>query len=167
VRAAVAAAVTATLVLGGCGGGDDDDAALPLLDEIGPAMAAVAGELGGTPQYFEVNATPQVVNLFVASGGGTGVSQFVYVGDELAPIGQPRTAEGNTFTAGAVTFDPDTILDGVTDELPDSDIVLFAIVGGPDGTVQYSAGVQSAAGGTLDVVLGPDGSVQSVVPGTP
>ena len=65
-RAAVAVAVTATLVLGGCGGGDDDDAALPLLDEIGPAMAAVAGELGGTPQYFEVNATPQVVNLFVA-----------------------------------------------------------------------------------------------------
>ena len=141
--------------------------ALPLLAEIGPAMAAVADELGGTPQYFEVNATPQVVNLFVATAGGTGVSPFVYVGDELAPAGQPGTAEGNTFTADAVTFDPDTILDGVTDELPDSDVVLFTIVGGPDGTVQYSAGVQSAAGGALDVVLGPDGSVQSVDPGTP
>ena len=64
-----------------------------------------------------------------------------------------------------MTFDPDTVLDGVTDELPDSDVVLFTIVGGPGGAVQYGAGVQSDEGGTLDVTLGADGTVRSVDPG--
>jgi hypothetical protein len=160
----VAAALVAAVVLAGCGGGGDESTR-PALADIAPAVAAVEEELGGPQQYFEINATPQVVNLFVASADGTGVTPFVYVGDALAPAGQPSTAEGNTFAASAMTFDPDTILEHVTEDLPGSDIVLFTVVGGPGGAVQYSAGVQSAEGGTLDVVLGADGSVQSVDPG--
>lgn len=159
------AVVAATLVLAACGGGDGPTR--PLLGEIRPAIAAVEAELGGPQQFFEVNATPQVVNLFVATDGGTGVIPFVYVGDELAPAGAPSTAEGATFGAEALAFEPDTILDRLTDALPDSDVVLFTVVGGPGGAVQYTAGVQSAAGGALVVTLGPDGTVQSVDPETP
>ena len=77
-------------------------------------------ELGGAQQFFEVNATPQVVNVFVATDGATSVTPYVYVGGELAPAGAPSTAEGATFAAGALTFDPATVLDGLTTELPGS-----------------------------------------------
>ena len=55
--------------LAGCGGGGDDDPSgnLPLVAEIAAAIAAVEAELGGPQEYFEINATTQLVNLFVAS----------------------------------------------------------------------------------------------------
>ena len=146
-------------------GGDDDEAVRPVVDQIAPAIAAVESELGGPQQFFEINATPQVVNLFVATDGGTMVTPYVYVGGEVASPAEPTTAEGATFVADAVTFDAATILDGVTDELPDSDVARLSIVGGPGGAVRYGATVQSDAGGTLEIVLGPDGTVQSVDPG--
>ena len=110
----------------------------PLVDEIGPAIAAVEAELGGPQQYFEVNATPQVVNVFVATDGATAVTPYVYVGGELAPAGAAEPAEGATFAADALTFDPATVLDGLTAELPGSDVVLFTVLGGPGGAVQYT-----------------------------
>jgi hypothetical protein len=64
-----------------------------------------------------------------------------------------------------VAFDPDTILDGVLDELDDPVISRFVVVGGPGGAVQYAASVVSEQGGVLDVLLGPDGTIQSVDPG--
>lgn len=169
-RRLAAAAVAAALGLTGCS--DDDEAddeppARPLVGEIGPAIAALEVELGGPQQFFEVNATPQVVNLFVATGGGGGVTPFVYVGDEVAPAGDPSAAEGNTFGAAAVGFDPDAVLDELTEDLPASDVVLFTVLGGPGGTVRYSADVQSAEGGVLEVVLDAGGAVESVTPVTP
>lgn len=152
-------------IAAGCGGGDDDEPVRPLLAEIAPAIAAVEAELGGPQQYFEINATPQLVNVFVATDDANRVVPYVFVGGELGSPAEATTAEGATFSSDAVTFDPATVLDGVTEELTDADVVLFSIVGGPDGAVQYGAGVQSDAGGTLDVVLGPDGAVQSVDPG--
>jgi hypothetical protein len=166
VRSRVVALVAAALlavVAAGCGG--DDDGERPALDQIPPAVAALEAKLGGPQQYFEINATPQLVNLFVADAAKTTVTPYVYVGGAVAPAGQPAGAEGNTFAAAAATFDPATILAGVTDRLPSSDIVLFTIAGGPEGTVQYTAAVQSKEGGTLTVTLGADGVVQSVDPG--
>jgi hypothetical protein len=159
----VRALLVAVLALAACGG-DDEEAVVPLVDQIAPAIVAVEDELGGPQRYFEINATPQLVNLFVAGDGE--VTPYVYVGGELGPAGAPAAAEGATFTADAVAFDPDRILDGVRDELPESAIVLFTIAGGPGGAVQYGATVQSERGGTLDVVLDPDGSVQSVTAGS-
>lgn len=150
------------VALAACGGDGDDEAVRPLLDQIGPAIEAVEAERGGPQRFFEINATPQVVNLFVATDGATGVVPYVYIGGELSSPAAATTAEGATFTADAVTFDPAAILDGVTGELPDSDVVLFSIVGGPGGAVQYGAAVRSDAGGMLDILLGPDGVVQSV-----
>jgi hypothetical protein len=162
VRRLATAVLAVALGLTACGG--DEEAAEPLVGDIGRAMAALEAELGGPQRFFEVNATPQVVNLFVATGGGSGVTPFVFVGDELAPAGDPSTAEGNTFAPAAVQFDPDTILDRLTEELPDSEVVLFTVLGGPEGAVQYSAGVRSQEGGALEVVLGADGAVESVSP---
>ena len=165
-RSRVVALVAAALLAvgtAGCGGGDDEPER-PVVDQIAPAIAAVEAKLGGPQQYFEINATPQLVNLFVADAAKTTVTAYVYVGGSVAQTGQPAGAQGNTFAASALTFDPATILDGVVDRLRDSDVVLFTIAGGPGGAVQYTAGVQSKEGGTLDVTLGPDGVVQSVDP---
>jgi hypothetical protein len=149
----------------GCGGDDDGEPERPALEQIAMAITALEAKLGGPQQYFEINATPQLVNLFVADAATTTVTAYVYVGGSVAQTGQPAEAEGNTFVASALTFDPATILDGVTDRLPDSDIVMFTIAGGPGGAVQYTVGVQSKEGGTLDVTVGADGVVQSVDPG--
>jgi hypothetical protein len=156
--------VAAAIAMAACGG--DKEQARPVLDQIGPAIAALERKLGGPQQYFEINATPQLVNLFVADAAKTKVTPYVYVGGAVAESAPPADATGNTFGASAVTFDPKTILDHVVDRLPDSDVVLFTIAGGPGGAVQYTAGVKSPKGGTLEVTLGADGSVQSVVPST-
>ena len=63
------------------------------------------------------------------------------------------------------TFDPDTVLAQVRRDLPDSSIDLFFVEGGPNGTVRYTALLTSSAGGQLQVVVAPDGSVQQVDPG--
>jgi hypothetical protein len=163
-RLRVAALVAATVILASCGGSTGPER--PRLDQIQPAIAALEHKLGGPQQYFEINATPQVVNLFVADAAKAMVTPYVYVGGAVAESAAPAGASGNTFAASAVTFDPETVLDHVVDRLPDSDIVLFTIAGGPGGAVQYTAGVKSKQGGTLEVTLGPDGSVQAVVPDT-
>ncbi len=105
---------------------------------------AVEAELGGPQQFFEINATPQLVNLFVAVDGATQVAPYVYVGGELAPAADPAGADGPTFGADALSFDPDTVLDAVAADLPDADVELFSIAGDP---VQYRATVQSGDAG--------------------
>jgi hypothetical protein len=155
-------------VLAGCGGGDDDDDSagdLPLVAEIAPAIAAVEADLGGPQEYFEINATPQLVNLFVATDDKSTATPYVYLGGELQPPAPPRdVASGETFTAAALDFDPDTIFNPLAEELDEPDVTQFVIVGGPGGVVQYSAFVASSAGGILDVLLGPDGTVLGVQP---
>jgi len=136
----------------------------PLVDQIGPAVAAVEAELGGPQRYFEINVTPQFVNVFVAIDDDAQVQAYLYVDGDLGPPRPPEAASGATFTASALTFDPDTVLDGVDDDLPDSDVVVFSVIGGPDGVVRYGAVVESTEGGQLDVTLSPTGAVQSVDP---
>lgn len=157
--------VLAVSLLTSCGG-DGGRPERPALDQIAPAVAAVEEQLGGPQQYFEINATPQAVNLFVADAAKTTVTPYVYVGGALAESGPPRGAEGNTFAASALTFDPRTILANVTGALEDSDVVLFTIAGGRGGAVQYTADVESQQGGTLEVTLGADGTVEAVNPDT-
>jgi hypothetical protein len=154
-------------VVAGCGGGDATTPPVrPVLDQIAPAMAAVDTEMGGPQPYFEVNATPLGVNLFVATEGATQSVGYLYVGGELGSPGDAEPATGGTFTAADVTFDPTTILDAVTADLSGSDIVRFAIAGNSNGDVQYTVDVQSDAGGTLQITLAEDGSVVSVDPGS-
>jgi hypothetical protein len=165
VRRLVALVVLA--VIAGCGGDDEAEPPVrPVLDQVAPAMAAVDAETGGPQQYFEVNATPLGVNLFVATEGATRSVAYIYVGGELGAPGEATEASGGTFTSADVAFDPATILDGVTSDLPDSDIARFAIAGNSNGDVQFTVDVQSDEGGTLQVTLAEDGSVVSVDPGS-
>jgi hypothetical protein len=158
------AVVVAVAASGACGGGDDGDGGLPLVDQIAPAMAAVDAELGGPQQYFEVNATPSIVNLFVATDGGTTVTPYVYLDGVLEPPAPGGSASGETFGAAEVTFDPDTVLDQISTDLPESTVTQFVVLGGAADAVQYEADVLSAQGGVLRVVLGPDGAVLAVDP---
>jgi hypothetical protein len=153
--------------LAGCGGGGDDDPSgeRPVVDDIALAIAAVEAELGGPQEYFEINATPQLVNLFVASDDKSTTTPYVYLDGELQPPAPRRdVAGGETFDAAALEFDPDTIFTPIAEELDQPDVTQFVIVGGPGDVVQYSAYVASSAGGILYVLLGPDGTVLGVEP---
>ena len=62
-----------------------------------------------------------------------------------------------------MTFDPDTVLSQVGHDLPDATIDLFLIEGGAErDPCSYTAIVTSSQGGQLEIVVGPDGTVQSV-----
>jgi len=149
----------------GCGEEQTTTGLRPALEEIAPAIAAVEAARGGPQQYFEINATPQFVNLFVAGADATDVQVYLYSDGELAEPTPPQPAGGSTFAATAAGFDAATIRAGLDEDLPDSDVIVFAIVAGPGGVARFSASVQSAEGGSLDVSLGPDGEVLVVDPG--
>jgi hypothetical protein len=152
-------------VLGGCGDDGDETGTFPVVSEIAPAIAAVEAELGAPQDYFEINATAQLVNLFVASDGESTATAYVYLDGGLQPPAPPRgVAGGETFRADEVDFEPSLIFTGIAEELDDPTVTQFVVVAGAGDAVQYSAFVASSAGGILDVLLGPDGSVLGVDP---
>lgn len=145
--------------------GSTPDAALPpVVDQIGPAIAALEAELGGPQEYFEINATSRLVNVIVALNGATLAQTWLYLDGNLSSR-PAEPARGNTFTAAAVSFDPARVLGNVQRDLASSSIDLFVVEGGPGGAVRYTAVVTSSAGGQLQVILAPDGTVQQVDPG--
>ncbi len=133
------------------------------VDLVGQAVEAVETQLGGPQQYFEINATSLLVNLFVAIDDGTTVRPFVFLQGELSST-EPETAQGNTFAADALEFDPQKVTSCVADELPSSTASAFEIIAGPDGAVSYSLVVDSPAGGQLVVAVSGVGRVLSVDP---
>ena len=146
-------------VLGLGGSADDHDrrpvaaeAAAPLrVDLIDDAIAAVEAELGGPQDYFEINATPALVNLFVARRGD-GTCNRVRVPRRRADLGGARGDGGRARPSArdALDFDPATVtrcVDGRAAD--DSRQDVFEVLGGPEGTVVYSVIVTSAAGGQL------------------
>ena len=130
--------------------------------DIGPALAAVDAARGGPQQFFEANATPQLVNVFVAADDATTAVPYVYVDGQLGPPGPPEPASGATFGTDAVTFDPAHALEQVTTDLPDTELLVFSVVGGPGGAGRYGVVGRSVAGGTLDITLSPQGAVLAV-----
>jgi len=150
----------AALLLAACGG--DEGRPEPRVADIEPALAAVERARGGPQQFFEANATPQRVNVFVAADGATTAVPYVYVDGELGPAGPPTPASGATFAASAVTFDPEHVLGQVTTDLPETELLVFSVVGGPGEAVRYGVVARSAAGGTLDITLSPQGNVLAV-----
>lgn len=136
---------------------------LPLLDQIAPAVAALEAQLGGPQQYFEINATARLVNLFVALNNGAVAQPWLYLEGTLTST-EGQAASGGTFGSSAVDFDPDLILSTVLTELPGISVESFYIHGDGLGNVLYGVLATSDKGGGLDVVLGTDGSVKSVDP---
>jgi hypothetical protein len=135
----------------------------PRVDLIGPAVAALEAQLGAPQEYFEINATPRLVNLFVALSNGTVAQAWVYLDGELSSAeGQP--AQGNTFAAADLDFDAAAVLAQVATAVPGASLDSFVVQGDGQGHVQYEVLVTSSKGGGLDVIVGPDGAVKSVDP---
>lgn len=154
-------AIVAVLLAAGCGGGNATPA--PIVEQIDGAIAAVEGYYGAPQQYFEISATLTEVSVIVAVDGATAAEQGRFTVDGGLSVPEPvGSASGSTFTADAVTFDADSIFDGLRSELDDPTIRDFAIQGTPSGSVLYDAVVVSDSGGVLLVRLGPTGQILGV-----
>ena len=167
-------AVTVCLALGGCS--DDDastdatastvaisDAALPIVEQIDDAIAALEAEVGAPQEYFEINATPLLVNLFVAAELGTAVQAWVYLDGALTSE-ESQPAQGGTFRRANLDFDSATIFLHVQSELPGAAVESFYILGNGEGAVQYGALLTTEQGGAIDVQLSSDGQIISSEP---
>lgn len=135
----------------------------PRVDLIAPAVAALEAQLGGPQDYFEINATSKLVNLIIALNGGTLAQTWLYLDGQLTSR-PAEPAQGHTFAASALNFDPSTILAQVRRDLPNSSIDLFFVQGAADGSVRSTAVVTSSEGGQLQVILDPTGKVLEVDP---
>ena len=100
-------------------GADVSDTTLMAVD-LRRAVEAVEQELGGPQQFFEVTATSQLTNVFVAIDEATGAVPYVFVDGELEVPGPAlEGAEGYTFGSSALTFDDDLLLSAVADGAPE------------------------------------------------
>lgn len=177
----MAVGLVAVVLLAACGGGDSngnssestDTAASAdenggqssFVSDVRLAAEAVEAELGGPQEFFEITATPQLTNVFVAVDSGTSAVPYIFVDGELQPPAPTiEGVEGQTFTSDELDFDQGSVLDGVTADLPTATIDAFSVEGGSGGFVRYVISARSAQGGVLDIVVAPSGAVVEVIP---
>jgi hypothetical protein len=136
---------------------------MPMVDRIQPAIAQLERQLGAPQQYFEVNATARVVNLFVALNKGTMAQNWVWVDGQLSSK-EGQKASGGTFNAKELDFQADKVLTKIHSQIPEAILESFYVNGDGKGTVQYGVLTSAQCGGGLDIIVGPDGAVKSVDP---
>lgn len=139
---------------------------LPLRVElIHEAVATLETKLGGPQQYFEVNATPTLVNLFVATDNATRALAYVYVDGKLSEPAPPEQVKAGapTFAARDLTFDDKRVLEPVLIALTTSSPRVFSAVGVVGGAVSYLITMESTKGGQLQVPVKADGSIIGAV----
>lgn len=132
---------------------------------IRPAVAALETQLGGPQRYLEVNATPTLVNLFVAVSNATQAVAYVYVDGKLSEPAPPEQvkADAPTFGASDIVFDEATVLNPLLVALPKTTYRVFSVVGIVGGGVSYLVSMQSSQGGDLEVPVRADGSIIGAV----
>lgn len=167
-RTAIAVVAVVSLIAAACGG--DDTVPALRVDLVDDAVEAIQAELGDVALY-EVNATPDLVNVFVATeaaDGTTTATSYVYEpGGGLSAPAAPQDASGPTFTADQIDFDPDTVLDRAIEELSTSIPRAFAVNGadgadGPADSASYRIVFDSVEGGSLAVMVQGDGAIIGV-----
>jgi len=144
----------AVVALSGCGSSKE---ALSVSD-IDNAVEAVAEVLGKSPKFYEINATPTLVNLFAADGKGNAIN-FVFEEGKLAQETSVAPAQGESFSAAEMSFSS-KVYKRVQKELPESILRAFSVIGdNPTGGVQYRVVLQSDRGGQLAVFVDPTGKI--------
>ena len=131
--------------------------------KISVAIDALEAKLGAAQQYFEVNATARVVNLFVALNNATLTQNWLYADGTLTSKG-PQKANGGTFTKADLHFHADKVFSVVRTQIPAAILESFYVNGDGKGNVQYGVLTSAQCGGGLDILVGPDGAVKSVNP---
>lgn len=178
IRRSAAVALAAWIVLGCSSSGDTEVAsttsspaaqaspaeALTYAFDALDAIAAVDEALGAPQEFFEVTANARFTNVFVAVDDSTAAVAYLFVDGELQPPSPKQPgAEGKTFTAADVDYDPSLVLNGVAEELPTSQVDAISVYGNGFGAV-YVVATTSPSGGFLDVEVGPAGQVLAVDP---
>jgi hypothetical protein len=159
-RLVLASTITFAFVAGSCGGGEDPTLAVDLIDD---AVAAVAEVLDTEPAFFEINATPELVNLFVDDEKGNAIN-FVFDRDGLAEETTVAPADGVPFRLDSYVFD-ESIYANVEEELPDSILRAFSVVAQTpetdslEGDELYRVVIQSERGGQFAVFVNRDGKI--------
>lgn len=149
----------------GCASGDDDGG--PMVDRIDDAIFALETHYQAPQDYFEISTDDERVSLIVAVDDASAAEQAFWSPDDglVEPVRIGEGATGQTFRSRELDVDPGRVLDQVREELPESEIVDFAVVGGAGDAVSYSALVRSEQGGTLEVQLSGDGDILGVTTG--
>jgi hypothetical protein len=129
---------------------------LPIVDQIDQAVAALEAETGGPQEYFEINATAQLVNLFVGTQRRRRRAAVAVRRRRRSPPPKGRPASGGTFAGADVAFDPETIFEGGWPEVPGHHgSRASTCTATAQGNVLYGVLATSERGGGLDIVLGP------------
>ena len=147
--------VVAACFLAACGGSKGVDLGV---DEIDDAVAAVRAVVGKPVKFYEINATPDLINLFAADGKGNALN-FVWEKGKLRDDSEAAPADGVAFDASKMTFTND-VYAKVATALPHSVLRAFAITAdGPNGSVLYRVMIQSQKGGQFAVLVDPKGKI--------
>lgn len=144
-------------------GAPQADEDLPRVAMIAEAVEALEAEFGGPADFFEINVTARLVNLFVALNDAEVMQPWLYIDGELSSL-EGREATGGTFTAADLGFDPETVLSGIRAEVPEAILESFYIQGDGQGNLLYGVLASARCGGGLDIIVGGDGTVKSVDP---
>lgn len=140
--------------LGACGASD----LTLLVDDIDEAIAAVAQLTGRPARFYEINATPELINLFLDDGDGNAIS-FVWDDGKLRDETSIAPAEGTSFDASDMRFTK-VVYARVEEELPDSLLRAFSVTAdGPRGEILNRVVIQSERGGQFAVFVDQDGTI--------
>ncbi len=163
----------ALLLVASCGSSANDSGDIegrPLLSEISRGVEALESRVGSGLEYFEISADLTGVTLILAEHEITSTGEEVatyatpyrWSDGVLSETGDSQTAEGETFFASEIDFDPNRIFSNIDRELDAPVIVDFVIQGAGSGGVTYDVSIANDLGGGLLVLLRGDGEILGV-----
>lgn len=141
------------------------------IDLIDEAIVAVDGHFAAESSFYEINVTPDGVNLFVSVAGPQGspaVVQARYTSARGLVVAEESVeANGGVFAGSAVDFEVETMLNAALEQLSSTSPRVFIITAGPTSEsetqvserVDYRLVMESERGGRLVVLLARDGSI--------
>ena len=135
------------------------------IELIAEAVQALEVKLGAPQRFFEVNATPTLVNLFVATPDGTAAVAYVFAAGDISDPAPPEDVrpDAPTFSASDIAFDVERVLAPVVVALPLSQYRVFSVVGTQGGGVSYLINIVSSEGGEMQIPVTGDGVITGVL----